>query len=220
MSGERLDALIAGRRRAEMIGGLRRLGRVPGGRQGNGGAVEHCDLCGAELSAEHRHLLHLSERRILCACESCVALRSGDAELRPTGTRVILLDDFELSDERWAALSIPIGLAFFLRSSTTSGVVAFYPSPAGATESELDLRSWEQLVADNPELGGLEADVEGLIVDRTGERPRYAIAPIDECYRLVGLIKLVWDGISGGPGVEEAIARFFDELGEHDRAGS
>jgi hypothetical protein len=216
MSNQRLDAMLAGRRRAEMIGSLRRLGTPSSGGDGNGGRIERCDLCGAELSAEHRHLLHLSERRILCACESCVALRSGDPELRPTGTRVALLDDFELSGERWAALSIPIGLAFFLRSSTTGGIVAFYPSPAGATESELDLRSWEELVADNPELGGLEADVEGLIVDRTGERPRYAIAPIDECYRLVGLIKTVWDGISGGPRVDEAIARFFDELGERE----
>jgi hypothetical protein len=216
MSNQRLDAMLAGRRRAEMIGSLRRLGSPPSGGGGNGGRIERCDLCAAELSAEHRHLLHLSERRILCACESCVALRSGDPELRPTGTRVALLDDFELSGERWAALSIPIGLAFFLRSSTTGGIVAFYPSPAGATESELDLRSWEELVADNPELGGLEADVEGLIVDRTGERPRYAIAPIDECYRLVGLIKTVWDGISGGPRVDEAIARFFDELGERE----
>ena len=217
MSSERIDAMLAGRRRAEMVGSLRRLSRPAADRDGNGGAVaERCDLCGAELASDHRHLLHLSERRILCACESCIALRSGDPELRPTGTRMLLLDDFDLSDERWAALSIPIALAFFLRSSTTDGVVAFYPSPAGATESELDLRSWQELVADNPVLGELETDVEGLIVDRTGKRPRYAIAPIDQCYRLVGLIKTVWDGISGGPGVDDAIAEFFDELGERE----
>ena len=32
---------------------------------------------------------------------------------------------------------------------------------------------------------------------------------IDECYRLVGLIKLRWEGISGGTGPEDAIAEFF-----------
>ena len=38
------------------------------------------------------------------------------------------------------------------------------------------------------------------------------MAPIDECYGLVGMIKMEWDGISGGPGVERAISTFFDEL--------
>ena len=45
-----------------------------------------------------------------------------------------------------------------------------------------------------------------------GEPPRHAIAPIDECYRLVGMIKASWEGISGGVGPEDAIERFFDEL--------
>jgi hypothetical protein len=29
---------------------------------------------------------------------------------------------------------------------------------------------------------------------------------------LVGLVKLAWEGISGGAGVEEAIAGYFDDL--------
>jgi hypothetical protein len=41
---------------------------------------------------------------------------------------------------------------------------------------------------------------------------QHVIAPIDECYRLVGMIKIQWEGISGGPGPEEAIERFFIEL--------
>ncbi len=44
------------------------------------------------------------------------------------------LPDLVLSDERWASFNIPIGLAFFMRSSVAGGVVALYPSPAGATE--------------------------------------------------------------------------------------
>ena len=64
---------------------------------------------------------------------------------------------------------------------------------------------------------GLEPDAEALIVNRIADPPRHAIAPIDECYRLVGLIKLNWEGISGGAGVERAIEGFFAELEE--RAG-
>lgn len=177
---------------------------------------ERCDLCGTELPADHRHLLQLEERRIDCACEACFALRSGDPEYRPTGTRVVWLDELEMSDELWASFQIPIGLAFLMRSSAVDRVAALYPSPAGATECELYLESWNQLCADNPVLDGLETDGEALIVNRLADPPQYAIAPIDDCYRLVGIVKTSWEGISGGAGLERAIAGFFDEL--HERA--
>ena len=38
--------------------------------------------------------------------------------------------------------------------------------------------------------------------------------PIDECYKLVGLIRTHWRGLSGGTEVWEEIGRFFDELRE------
>ena len=174
--------------------------------------TERCDLCGAEVPAEHRHLLQLEERQILCACESCFALRSGDAELRPAGHRTLALDGFQLPDELWAELRIPIGLAFLFRSSATGGVAAFYPSPAGATESELDLGAWAELELANPVLQTLEADAEALIVNRLSDPPQFAIAPIDRCYALVGLVKLRWQGINGGPDLPQAIQSWFDEL--------
>jgi hypothetical protein len=173
---------------------------------------ERCDLCGTELPADHRHLLQLEERRIDCACEACFALRSGDPEYRPTGTRVVWLDELDMSDELWASFQIPIGLAFLMRSSAVDRVAALYPSPAGATECELYLESWNRLCADNPVLDGLETDGEALIVNRLADPPQYAIAPIDDCYRLVGIVKTRWEGISGGAGLERAIAGFFDEL--------
>jgi hypothetical protein len=211
------------RRRAEMVGGLRKLARGPSGRPGPGTSEpprdgESCDLCGTSLGPDHRHMLQLEERRIDCCCEACWALRSGDAEYRPVGTRTLWLPDFDLSEERWASFAIPIGLAFFMRSSVAQTVVALYPSPAGATESELDLGSWDALVADNPVLGELESDAEGLVVNRLADPRQYAIAPIDECYALVGLVKAKWEGISGGTGLERAIAGFFDHLRE--RAGT
>ena len=146
-------------------------------------------------------------------CEPCWATRSGDADYRPTGSRVVLLDGLRFPEELWSAFGIPIGLAFFFHSSATGSVLALYPSPAGATESELDLHGWGELVALNPILADLEVDAEALVVDRLSTPARYAIAPIDRCYMLVGMIRVRWQGISGGDGVGEAVAAFFDELG-------
>ena len=182
---------------------VRELRRISAAREASRlpSPAERCDLCGAEVAAEHRHLLQLEERQILCACESCFALRSGDPELRPTGHRVVWLDGFRLPDELWAEFRIPIGLAFLFESTATGGTAAFYPSPAGATESELDLGAWSELVATNPILETLEPDAEALVVNRLADPPQFAIAPIDRCYALVGLVKLRWQGISGGPGL-------------------
>jgi hypothetical protein len=174
-------------------------------------AAERCDLCGTEVASDHRHLLQLEERRILCSCETCFALRSGDPDLRPTGARIVPLE-LELPAELWAAFRIPIGLAFLFASSATGGMAAFYPSPAGATESELDLGAWDELAALNPELRTLEADAEGLIVNRLADPMQAVIAPIDRCYALVGLVKLHWEGINGGPRLKEAVASFVDGL--------
>ena len=170
------------------------------------------------IDPEHRHLLHLVDRRILCACEPCFAMRSGDAELRPAGTRVLRLDDLALDDDLWAKFQIPIGLAFFLVRERGQGVVALYPSPAGATECELHLAAWDELVAANPVLAELEPEVEALIVNRLSEPPRHAVVPIDRCYELVGMIKSRWEGISGGRAIEDAVAEFFASLDAAARA--
>jgi Family of unknown function (DUF5947) len=191
-----------------MVGGLRALAkpRPPVGPE------ERCDLCSTAVPHDHRHMLDLYERRIVCVCESCWALRSGDSEYRPTGSRTVWLEDFDLPEELWAQFRIPIGLAFFMHSSLTDCIVAMYPSPAGATESELHFETWGRLVALNPVLRELEHDAEALIVNRTSDPPAFVIAPIDRCYMLVGLVKAAWEGISGGASVERAIDAYFDEL--------
>ena len=218
-NGRAIEDAVAARRRTKMITGLRSLRGGPArpdvsgpADDGGRGAAERCDLCGVEIPAEHEHLLHLGDRRILCACATCWAQRSGDPELRPTGSRVVWLEDFELPDEVWARLEVPIGLAFFMRSSSVGGMVAMYPSPAGATESELKLEAWEDLRALNPELDSLEPDAEALVVNRMSEERAYVIAPIDECYGLVGAIKVTWEGISGGDAIERAVPTFFERL--------
>ena len=99
-----------------------------------------------------------------------------------------------------------------MRSSETGTIVGLYPSPAGATECELDLDAWDRLLAANPVLEDLDADAEALIVNRIASPPMHAIAPLDDCYRLVGIVKSTWEGISGGAEMEAAVARYFDDL--------
>ena len=208
---------VAARRRAGVVSGLRGLARAPAGgaRVSAGASVateEACDLCGIGIPSDHRHLLALSERRIVCACEACWAMRSGEGDYRPTGNRTWWLPELEVPDDLWAGFQIPIGLAFFMESTVTSCVVAMYPSPAGATESELHFESWSRMLELNPVLSSLEPDIEGLIANRLSDPPMYVIAPIDRCYELTGTIKAHWEGISGGSGVEVAVTEFFEAL--------
>jgi hypothetical protein len=195
-----------------LVAGLRRFARSPARSAPSPVDGPHCELCPLSLAADHKHLLDLEERRIICVCPTCWSIRSGEARYRPTGSRTLWLEPFELSDELWAAFQIPIGLAFFLRSTSTGAVVAMYPSPAGATECELDLVAWERLVEANPVLEDLDPDAEALIVNRMTTPHLHAIAPLDDCYRLVGIIKSTWEGISGGAAMEEAVQRYFDDL--------
>ncbi len=130
-------------------------------------APERCDICNTSIPDDHRHLLHLVRSGGSCA-RARPAGRFTPAT-RNTGRRGCGrsgLPDFELDQELWARFEIPIGLAFFMRSSVTGGVVAFYPSPAGATESELSLAAWDALVSRNPVLDELELDAEALVVNR------------------------------------------------------
>jgi Family of unknown function (DUF5947) len=222
--GRRLiEDAVAARRRAGVVSGLRGLARSPASPASPApgppqtpadplGGTEVCDLCGIGIPEDHRHLLALSERRIVCACEACWAMRSGEGDYRPTGNRTLWLPDLDVPDDLWASFQIPIGLAFFMESTVTACVVAMYPSPGGATESELHFDTWSRMRGLNPVLDGLEPDIEGLIANRLADPPTYVIAPIDRCYALTGTIKARWDGISGGPGVDAAVAEFFEAL--------
>jgi hypothetical protein len=178
--------------------------------------VEHCDLCGEVLLPEHRHLLDLASRSISCACHACSLLfanqGAGGKTYRLVPQRYLALKDFQMSDEQWDELLIPVGMAFLFPSVGAKPVMAFYPSPAGPTESLLSLEGWQALASSNPILHTLEPDVEALLINRVKDAREYYIAPIDACYQLVGLIRLNWRGLSGGEEVWEAIRAFFAEL--------
>src|SRR5919112_4583128 len=177
---------------------------------------EYCDLCGEPIPPEHRHLLEVSTREIMCVCRPCSILFDSEAasegKYRLIPDRRLFLDDFEMSDVQWEGLRIPVDMAFFFYSTTAEKVVAFYPSPMGPTESLLKLNAWEELEASNPVLKGMERDVEAILVNRVRGAREHFLVPMDECYSLVGLIRMHWRGLSGGREVWEEIGRFFEEV--------
>jgi hypothetical protein len=177
---------------------------------------ERCDLCAQQVHAEHRHLLDLEARRLLCACQACTILfdrrEAGGRHYRLVPDRCRYVEDFSLPDTLWARLAIPVELAFMFHNSLTGRVVAFYPSPAGATESLLELTTWDDIAAANPVLDTMEPDVEALLVNRAHEASDHWLVPVDDCYRLVGLIRTRWRGLSGGEEVWSEIRDFFQTL--------
>jgi hypothetical protein len=181
--------------------------------------VEVCELCATELAEDHPHLVDPKARKLLCSCLACALLFGSQAgsKYKRIPRRIRFLEGFRLTDAEWASLMIPINMAFFFKSSPEARVVAQYPSPAGATESELPLDTWSDLVAENPALVEMEPDVEALLVNRLGPARGYSAAeyyllPIDECYKLVWLIRSHWQGFSGGAQVWRELESFFADL--------
>jgi hypothetical protein len=184
-----------------------------------GKRVERCDLCGTELPREHPHLLEIANRRMVCACEACgILFHHRTQHYRRIGRDIRFLEDFRVTDAEWDSLMIPIGLAFFTDSTAAGRVTAFYPGPAGITESLLPMASWSEIAARNPVLHRMEPDVEALLANRVGAAREYWLVPLDRCYELAGLIRTQWRGLSGGEAVWREIAGFFTKLREAARA--
>ena len=180
---------------------------------------EYCDLCGQTIppDPEHRHLMEVATREIMCVCRPCSILfdsaAASEGRYRIVPERLLNLEDFQMSDAQWESLRVPVDMAFFFYNTPAGKVVAYYPSPMGPTESLLELQTWEDLETDNPLLKDMERDVEALLVNRARGASDHFLVPIDECYKLVGLIRTRWRGFSGGREVWDDISRFFEELG-------
>lgn len=196
----------------DSLGALRRFA-------GKRRPIETCELCAAELTEDHPHLVDPQARKLVCSCSPCAVLFGSQAGARykrvPRRSR--LLRNFRMTAGEWESLMIPINLAFFFESSPLGKAVAMYPSPAGATESQLSLDTWTDIVDRNPVLEGMAADVEALLVNRLGpgrgySSAEYYVVPIDECYKLVWLIRSHWRGLSGGTIVWRHLEWFFEDL--------
>jgi hypothetical protein len=181
---------------------------------------ERCDLCAQPVGTGHRHLLDLAARQIRCACGPCSILfdqRAAEGNhYRLLPDRVMRIPGDVIDDATWSGLGIPVGIAFFFHSSSAGRPVGFYPGPLGATESALDLKTWSDVQSRHESLRDMEPDVEALLVNRTKGSHECWLVPVDECYRLVAVIRTHWSGFAGGEKVWDAIRSFFDSLRHRD----
>ncbi|WP_214412126.1 DUF5947 family protein [Sphaerisporangium fuscum] len=198
--------MITGRRST----GLRRFREPPRPR------AERCEMCDEPLDERHGHVVNTGDRALLCTCRGCHLLLSrgegAQGRYRAVPERYLYFPSMRLDEADWEELQIPVRTAFFFRNSALDRYVAFYPSPAGATESQLPLASWDRVLAANPELAGAQPDVEAYLVDRRPEGFACHLVPIDACYTLVGLVRTHWKGFHGGEEAWTAIDGFFADL--------
>jgi len=184
---------------------------------------EVCDLCNVAVDDEHGHIVDVESRRLMCACRGCYLLFTGDGagggHFRAVPTRFIAFDELSFASSQWDALQIPVSVAFFFVNSSLDRVCAFYPGPAGATESLLSLETWAEIVSANPRLETIEPDVEAFLVradPRRSAPPECYLVPIDWCYQLVGQLRRSWRGFDGGREARDELDGFFARV--KDRA--
>lgn len=197
--------------------GLVQLSGRKGAERGLASAnAPRCELCSHPILSGHRHLLDLRERRLLCACGACAILfdcgDAGGQNYRLVPDRHQRLTARPFDDATWAELQLPVDVAFFFRNSVVGHPVAFYPGPAGATESLLGLDAWDALCRRSPLLGTLAPDVEAVLVCRARGMDEQWIVPVDCCYELTGIMRSQWRGLAGGTELWDRIRTYFEEL--------
>jgi Family of unknown function (DUF5947) len=212
---------------------------VPAAPAARAAAEETCEFCAAGIPAGHGHVADLDNSSLMCACRACYLLftHSGAAERREArderqavrGRYRAIPDRYRsdpghpLSAADWDALEIPVGLAFFLRSSADGDVVGFYPSPAGATECRLDLQAWDRIAAAHPLMQSAAPDIEAILISRGlpgadgANGVECFLVPIDACYELAGRMRLQWRGFDGGAEARQSIAEFLDRVRARSR---
>jgi Family of unknown function (DUF5947) len=177
---------------------------------------EKCEMCATVVPADHAHVADLENSSLLCACRACYLLftqaQAGRGRYRAVPDRYLVDAEHPLSPGDWDDLEIPVGLAFFLRSSQRDEVAAFYPSPAGATECRLDLAAWARVAAGHPLLTAMDDDVEALLITRQDGAVEHFLVPIDACYELAGRMRLTWRGFDGGSEARQSISEFLDTV--------
>jgi Family of unknown function (DUF5947) len=189
---------------------------APGSGPPTGEPEESCELCSTPVPPVHSHVADLERSTLACACRACYLLFTGPGagrgRYRAVPERYLCDPAHPLTSAEWAELDVPVGLAFFLNSSRQGKVCGFYPSPAGATECTLDLEAWARLGQAHPLLPAAEADVEAVLVNRTGDGVECFLVPIDACYELAGRMRLLWQGFDGGAEARQSIAEFLGSV--------
>lgn len=173
-------------------------------------------MCAAPIPEEHGHVVHIENRELMCVCRPCYLLfakdGSGQGKYRQVPDRYLFDPYFVLDDAQWEDIQIPVSMAFFFNNSTLDRFVAFYPSPAGATESLLDLEAWGKVMEANSSFEGILPDVEALLLRKEDDTFAGYLVPIDKAYELTAIVRMHWKGFSGGEEVWDAMNRFFEDL--------
>jgi hypothetical protein len=172
-------------------------------------AEDRCELCDTPLPATHRHLLDVEADTLRCACRPCGLLF--ERPVAALGRYRLVPQRRRRLPDRTADTEAPVGLAWYVIRPDGSAQVS-YPGPAGATTGVVDAATWRALVDCWPELADLAPAVEALLLDRTHGRRHQWIVPIEDCYRLVAVIRTHWRGLSGGRDVWPAVDEFFAGL--------
>jgi hypothetical protein len=190
--------------RADPLAALRRVRAARSSVRSTGPAsVERCELCAVPVPAEHRHVVNLDSRALLCACRPCSLLfEHPDVKLayRTIPDRHVALP--ALSRQDWDSLDVPVGLAFVFRNSRQDRTVVCYPGPAGATEADLPTDAAAAFTDAAP-------DVEAVLIRARDAGFERFVVPIDACYALVGHLRTLWHGFDGGAEVHARVAEFF-----------
>lgn len=206
-----------------MTGAYDVLARIRANRPAPIAGGERCEMCSEQIPGEHRHVVNVEGRQLMCVCRGCYLLftdATAALRYRAVPDRYLAFPDFALGRREWELLQIPVGLAFFFGNSTLERTVAFYPGPAGATESELDLAVWDQIRAADPRVDLLADDTESLMLrvpDDHAAPPESYLVPIDACYEFVGRLRLLWHGFDGGHQARRFVDDFFDRIAERSK---
>ncbi|SHH53425.1 DUF5947 family protein [Streptomyces sp. 3214.6] len=183
---------------------------------------ERCELCSLVVTeADHRHLVDTEKRALVCACAACALLMeqpgAAAGRFRTVPARYLTDPGHRLDENAWDTLRIPVGVAFLFRNAALDRLVALYPSPAGATESELEPAAWTEVLAGSRLAALLEPDVEALLLRRADGHCECHLVPIDVCYELVGRMRLLWQGFDGGAEARAALDAFFTDVARRAR---
>jgi hypothetical protein len=191
------------------LSALRRIIRRTGTHHDDG---PQCQLCSAPVTEPHRHMLDEQSGELLCTCRACTVLFEREAAGRGH-YRLVPDRRLRLPCVSIAGLGIPVGVAFFT-IGVDGSVIAHYPSPMGATTWEVSAENWQTVLRECPQLADMTPDVEAFLVNTARDADEYWLVPVDDCYRLVAIIRQQWHGLSGGSTVWPAVDRFFSELAE------
>jgi hypothetical protein len=167
-------------------------------------------MCNAAVPERHRHVLDERKGELLCTCQPCTLLferdTAGRGHFRLVPERRERLPGFDPHE-----LGVPVSLAFFVARPDGS-VVAHYPSPMGATQWDVERETWRRIAERFPPVRDMAPGVQAVLVNTVRGAREHWIVPIDDCYRLVAVIRREWKGLSGGSTIWPAVERFFADL--------